>query len=791
MAFTVGDLVTYLRMDNTPFRAGLISTRTQMRLLGNDLGRESDALGHNWAQRFIHRVSGTMREMRRPGSDLNRTMRDMGRNLLNFGDDVDGNSFRRRIGSMMDQASAAVTSGMTNMMSAGTNLSTNIWSWIPAIATFIGWLFAVGPAVYMAGGTLATLPGLIAGVGIAFATVKFAMKGITEAFQDAGGGGGGAADQIHAVQQATQALARAQKEAKKAADAINTARAAEIKRLRDLNIELRRNAIDEKQAASAVAKARDELARARGTGDINAITEADLAYQDALLTLETTRNRTKDLAEEKSEADRLGVEGSDQVQAALERQQASVESLAEAEYNLRKAREGSGGGGAAAELIKLAPAAQDFVDKVKSLKGAFSDLRMEVQEKFFKGLGDKILKLANAWLPALRRQMGGMAETLNTVISFFTASASRPKFIADMEVGMKAVRDLIEQVGKTIGGPFMEAFATLARAAAPVIGSISAGLAKMIRDFSNWIKDLDKSGSLTSFMEEAAIQVSFLFDVLIQLLRIIGQVAWALTRMQPTSMDSQQTRSPVQTLAETLKYYADWLADPANQETIQRWIQEIKDYGKWLIEEGIPNTLRFFQTLQQWMDRIMGWANTIEGWADTFQNALDDVQTSVSNFRQSISDANPFSGMWGSFRNNMNNIINAWNRLSFSLPSFSAFGASFGGFSVETPDIRGLATGAMVGHRPGGTIARVGEGSEDEMIAPLSKAQAMMTHAVVEAMGRYGGQGGDVVIVIDGEIIERKSLDAVRRNPSVISAATKQGTRARTFAGGTKAKLNA
>lgn len=52
-----------------------------------------------------------------------------------------------------------------------------------------------------------------------------------------------------------------------------------------------------------------------------------------------------------------------------------------------------------------------------------------------------------------------------------------------------------------------------------------------------------------------------------------------------------------------------------------------------------------------------------------------------------------------------------------------------------------LAAGAIVQHQPGGILANVGEGSEDEVVAPLSKLMGMISGAVASGGGVVFGPG--------------------------------------------------
>lgn len=80
-----------------------------------------------------------------------------------------------------------------------------------------------------------------------------------------------------------------------------------------------------------------------------------------------------------------------------------------------------------------------------------------------------------------------------------------------------------------------------------------------------------------------------------------------------------------------------------------------------------------------------------------------------------------WDGMKNGFRSAINWVIGKWNSLSFSIPSFSILGKSFGGGTIGVPRIPQLADGGVAKATPGGTLVNVGEGREDEAIVPLSR----------------------------------------------------------------------
>jgi hypothetical protein len=107
------------------------------------------------------------------------------------------------------------------------------------------------------------------------------------------------------------------------------------------------------------------------------------------------------------------------------------------------------------------------------------------------------------------------------------------------------------------------------------------------------------------------------------------------------------------------------------------------------------------------------------------------------------------SGMWDgivqAFKGAINWLISMWNRLdlglSIRIPEPLAGLVGFSGFTIPDlfPDIPYLAEGGIVPATPGGRLARLAEGGEDEAVVPLSKLDAKVQQAVTRAMARGGG----------------------------------------------------
>ena len=119
----------------------------------------------------------------------------------------------------------------------------------------------------------------------------------------------------------------------------------------------------------------------------------------------------------------------------------------------------------------------------------------------------------------------------------------------------------------------------------------------------------------------------------------------------------------------------------------------------------------------------------------SFVGFLISIPGKVSGKLRSMWD-----GLKAGFKVAINYVISKWNSLSFSIPSFSILGKSFGGGTIGVPKIPQLAEGGIVKASPGGTLVNVGEGRQDEAVVPLGRG----------AQGVSRGEAPEVTLVIEG-----------------------------------------
>lgn len=666
-----------------------------------------------------------------------------------LGENDRASSMLARLGRGATDAGDALQSGLA---SAAQMVTSNAWLLVGAAGALVAGLSAISPAAFLAGGALGSLPAIMAGVTAAFSVVKLGSIGLAEQWKaqtTATGGAARAAVDLtakhRAVEQAARQVSRAerdvtaaQKAAKDATLAVAAAVAEETRRRRDLATDAATAAIDVKDAVAARTQAETDLNAAQANGETpERIDELQRAYDRAQIAVTTATNRVSDLGEEQKKAAATGVQGSDLVVAARERekqaiqrvkdaqdaQRESVERLKDAQKALNAPQGGGGGGGIVPP--KIAASAQKFLDVLKQLKPAFEALRLDVQQRLFAGLGDKLKVMATAWLPQLDTSLGKMADTFNRVIGKFMDTASQPSFIKNIGTGVESFRGALEKVGVVAAGPLTTAFGNLSAAAAPFIKALGDEAAKALGSFSRWINRLAEGGEnsrLNKFFQTAADVLKDVFKVLKDVGSVIGGVLKAVFHQPESGL------GPWKSFVKAMDSVGAWFADSKNQQKISDWITKVQTWGGEIvgffkkIGPEVGAAVAFVgvaaQTSGAFINTVVGytnglitafkwlWKNAPKAWAavkDAFGTAKDWVVKKggelvgwVRGLPKKIASA--ASGMWNglrdSFRSAINWIIGRWNNLSFSLPSVTIpLLGTIGGGRLDTPNIPYLAKG--------------------------------------------------------------------------------------------------
>lgn len=142
---------------------------------------------------------------------------------------------------------------------------------------------------------------------------------------------------------------------------------------------------------------------------------------------------------------------------------------------------------------------------------------------------------------------------------------------------------------------------------------------------------------------------------------------------------------------------------------------------------------------------IRGISDTITWFKDQFTQAkqwvtdrLTDIKTFITGVPGQLETAG--KGMWdwisNTFKAAINIVIRGWDNLKFTTPKIHIPGTpsdwDIGPYTVGLPNIKELAYGGLVLPTPGGSVVRVAEAGQAEIVSPIP----MMEEAVLRALAQ-------------------------------------------------------
>lgn len=429
--------------------------------------------------------------------------------------DVDTEAYRRRIQAatrgITQNVRVVVDNRVTRVLATAVTQGLKFAGIMGTVGIAVGGL--VGPiGAVVAGltdalGVAALLPAAIGAAAAAFAAVKIGTAGIGDAFKalakPAAGGGSGAAQaaqQLKAQVQAERQLTQAQKGAERAQADLNKERAAAVRRLRDMRLEVAQSGRDERGAIIELQRAKDDLAALGRDGEPVSLIDREamqLDVENAEANLERIRVSRADLTADNEAAQAAGIEGDAGVVAAREQVASANDAVRDAQEALTEAMTAgaaaaSGAADAGAEaMAKLSANAQDLVTKVRGIMPAWTDLKMGVQDALTGGMGDAIVTLADRQLPTLKAGLVGIAGEINTGVRAALAGLSSDRAVSDLNT-------LLGNTTKTTGNlsaafaPFLEGFLSMAAIGSDYLPSLTSGFGGLGESFKEWAQDGDK-----------------------------------------------------------------------------------------------------------------------------------------------------------------------------------------------------------------------------------------------------------------------------------------------------------
>ncbi len=625
-----------------------------------------------------------------------------------------------------------------------------------------------GLIMAVAAAAAAAIP-VIAGLGAVGGVLKLGFGGIAGALQaygkavgGAGGGSSGAANQMRAAARqilaAEESLAEAKRRAVRASQEVTRAREREIERLEDLKLAIRGAALEQEDAVLGLERAQErmkELQRQQAENELTdrlALTgvqrerfdisptdvkEAELAIRQAKLRLDEAKESAGDLAQEQAKAARVGVDGSEQVQQALENQRQANLAVTQAARQLQYAHEDAaqsiGGGGAAgavdqfAEAMKkLSPNARELVYALLKIKERFDGIRLAVQDRLLEGFAGGVTKLADRWLPALGQLLPEIAGKLNRVGLELMDALGQPEFVENISVAVRGFGRVIDRLRPALVG-LVDTFGDLSKAATPIMEKLADRLSNALISFSMWIDKAAEDGSLEEWFDKAAKAAENLWQILQESFGLLGDII-------EIAFGKSDEKEPLGGLLDGLRDLRRWLKD--NQEEIRDFISAVKFMGSVVVSvfRAIVGAIGLIRR---------GWQNFVREYR-AFRSSVEGISRGIRDWLIRFFGG---SGSWlyVAGRNLVTGLVNGIRSVMPNLRSATNLvGAIAGG-------IGGLfAHGGIIGAASGGArsgLTMVGEHGRELVKLPAG-SQVYGNEATERMLGGGGGPPGNVQVQV-------------------------------------------
>ncbi|MFJ7413060.1 peptidoglycan DD-metalloendopeptidase family protein [Streptomyces sp. NPDC098077] len=374
---------------------------------------------------------------------------------------------------------------------------------LPQIASLGSAIAQLGPLAALAAPAVLTL-------GAAFGAIRVGASGVGEAikaaFADTTGEAKAAATATRQVETAQRSMAnaqrgvadaersltRAQRDARTAQDALSAARRQAARDIQDMNARLRQGTLDQEQAALDVLQAEEDLQRVRTDPAATQlqIQQAALAAERARQNVETQRTELARLKADTAEANKAGVDGADNVVQARERVRQTGEQVTDQERAVQDAHRAVADAARAVAdaqsnaatqtskldtaMAKLSPNARGFVNTLRELAPAWTALKLDVQDRLFAGIGDRLRQVSGSALPVLRQGLAGTAGVLNTMGKNALTAVENLAKTGQLKGAFDVVRNGLGNLSR-IPGQFLTGLTQLTVAAGPAWDRITAG----------------------------------------------------------------------------------------------------------------------------------------------------------------------------------------------------------------------------------------------------------------------------------------------------------------------------
>lgn len=234
-------------------------------------------------------------------------------------------------------------------------------------------------------------------------------------------------------------------------------------------------------------------------------------------------------------------------------------------------------------LKNLSPNARAFVGELQGMRKGFLALRLDVQDRLFKGLDKTLTATGKATFPQLRGAAERFADSFNRMGKNVGVTAQTLGKDGTLGTALKGSTDAFANLER-IPGQVLNAVVKLAAGGSPALKRITDGISGIADTLTGKLDKAAKSGALEKAIDDAV-------DTIQQLGRVIGNVFGGLGNIFSVADESGGG------LFNTLEKITQAFQDVTGSKEFQDTLKSLIDLGNTLVSEVLPLLLQAFTVL--------------------------------------------------------------------------------------------------------------------------------------------------------------------------------------------------
>lgn len=398
------------------------------------------------------------------------------------------------------------------------------------------------------------------------------------------------------------------------------------------------------------------------------------------------------------------------------------------------------------EALKgLAPAARGVVREFQQLLPLFTKIGDVVQQELFKPLAGDLTRLMNAVRGPLLAGLSSVAGVLGQIISDLAGVAASPAGVETLAAVFASVTSILQTLQPAIQ-QIVTAFLPIIKQSLPFLERFATLIADLLTQFADFLNTSTEGEDFKNFLEGAVASLKSLVDLGDSVLAFFG------------ALFTPETVALGQLVLAVFTQLIDDITAFLQTPTGERFLEDLA-----LLALAAAGALSFlitvlgfvFASITLFLGEFVRLIAHVTGAMDEFEKAADQAGTNIvnaigavpqqlMNFGSKFADAglSLIQSFIGGFRRAGNFINDVAGDIVAGIKTglnrfIATINRGIAALDVVLPfslsRIPSLAEGGVARHRPGGILANIGEGSEDEAIAPLSTLEDMISSAVDDA----------------------------------------------------------